>query len=233
MAEIYNKILEVQKAVKGLEKNGVGPSTQGSYKFLSVDDVLVKVKPLLDEHGIIVAPTLLDSGFEFTKALAKDDSRVPKYVTTAWVKYQFDFIAVEDGSKLSSTVIGEGADTSDKAVRKATTSAWKIALIQTFALITGEADPESQDGANVPDQAGPASGRKSPAERHVERAERAKAGGKTLGDLTALVKAQGRDIDEVKKFADAKFGDSATDRKWIKDESKIADLIRALEAGEV
>lgn len=232
MPEIYNKILEAQKAVKGLEKNGTGPATQGGYSFLAVDDVLKKIKPLLDEHGIIVLPTLVDHGFEFTKANAKDDSRVPKYATTAWVKYQFDFIAVEDASKLSTTVIGEGADTSDKAIRKATTSAWKIALIQTFALITGEADPDSQDGANVPDQGNADSGRKSPAERHVERIERAK-GGKTLGDLSVLVKAQGRDIDEVKKFADTKFKDDPNNRKWIKDEAKIAELITALEAGEV
>lgn len=127
--------------------------------------------------------------------------------------------------------------TRNSEVQNAETSAWGRAIVAALAADT-KVGVASLDEVKIrraeqeERKAGESLGRKSPAERHVERAERAKAGGKTLGDLTALVKAQGRDIDEVKKFADAKFGDSPTDRKWIKDESKIADLIRALEAGE-
>lgn len=149
MALIHEKIFNIQKDMPTLQKNGVGPQTQGSYKFLAVDDVLSAIRPLLVEHGVIVVPVLVDKGFHYNAAADKGDGRVPRESIQAWVEYEFRFVAHEDGSEIVTRVVGEGIDTQDKAIRKATTSAWKIALIQTFALITGEPDPDSQDGAHA------------------------------------------------------------------------------------
>lgn len=156
MAKIHVALHAIQKDMPTLEKNGIGPQTQGSYKFLSVDDVLKAVRPLLDEHGVFVHAELLDHGFHYNPAALKEDGRVPRESIQAWVKYAFHFVAVEDGSEVVTTVIGEGIDTQDKAVRKATTSAWKIALIQTFSLVTGELDPDAQDGAHAAQESAPA-----------------------------------------------------------------------------
>lgn len=156
MAKIHVALHTIQKDMPTLEKNGIGPQTQGGYKFLSVDDVLKAVRPLLDEHGVFVHAELLDHGFHYNPAALKEDGRVPRESIQAWVKYAFHFVAVEDGSEIVTTVIGEGIDTQDKAVRKATTSAWKIALIQTFSLVTGELDPDAQDGAHAAQETAPA-----------------------------------------------------------------------------
>jgi len=231
VAGIYGKILAIQKEIKGLQKNGTGPSTQGSYKFLAVDDVLAVVKPLLDEHGVIVHANLLDHGFEFTKALAKDDARAPKYSTTAWVKYEFKFVDTEDGSTVSTVVLGEGADTSDKATRKATTSAWKVALIQTFSLITGETDPDAQDGANVPEQAGSATRVTKTDQKLAQAAKPANPVEAKRAELEALGKAQGRDSEEIRAFGDRFTGKPRKD--WANDLPSLDAVIAAVTNGEV
>lgn len=229
---IYGKILEVQQEIKGLEKNGVGPATQGGYKFLAVDDVLKVVKPLLDKVGVIVVPTLLDHGFDFTKAADKGDGRTPKVATSAWVKYEFRFVAVEDGSSVSSVVIGEGADQGDKSVRKSTTSAWKIALIQTFALITGEVDPDAQDGANT--SGSDSTPKQTPAARKIEQAR----GGSAVDQLKdairkEFIEAEGSvfttsDLNDlVKKIkAEDKFSSASQ-------EKLLTEVQKRLRAGEV
>lgn len=228
---IYGKILAIQKEIKGLQKNGVGPSTQGSYKFLAVDDVLQVVKPLLDQHAVIVHANLLDHGFEFTKALAKDDSRTPKYATTAWVKYEFRFIDTEDGSSISTVVLGEGADTSDKATRKATTSAWKVALIQTFSLITGETDPDAQDGANVPESASSTTRVSKTDQKLAQAAKPNDPVEAKRTELQEVTKDQQRDFNDVLALGDriAKVGRGV----WTKDLVHLDAVIAAVKNGEV
>lgn len=229
---IHKKILEIQKKIEGLQKNGVGPATQGAYKFLSIDDVLTKVKPLLDEQGVYVHANLVDHRLEFTKALAKDDSRVPKVATSAFVIYDFEFVDTEDGSSIVTRVIGEGADTSDKAVRKATTSAWKIALIQTFTLITGETDPDAQDGANDPrDAPGAAAPKPSGDQRKIEQSKAGNDVEALRSELQDLAREQGREINEALDFADKITG--VPRAVWTKDINHLKTVITAMKRGEV
>jgi hypothetical protein len=231
VAGIYGKILAIQQEVKGLQKNGVGPSTQGGYKFLAVDDVLNTIKPLLDQHKVIVHASLLDYGFEFTKALAKDDSRVPKVATSSWVKYEFRFIDTEDGSSLSTVVLGEGSDGGDKSVRKSTTSAWKIALIQTFSLITGEVDPDAQDGANVPESAGSASKVSKTDQKLAAATKSSNPVEAKRTELQETATAQDRDFNEVLALGDkiTKVGRGV----WTSDLTHLDTVITAVKNGEV
>lgn len=232
---IYKTILEIQKKVPTLQKNGVGPSTQGSYKFLSVDDILSAVKPLLDEHGVIVVPTLLDHGYEFSKAEVKPDGRTPKVATISWVKYEFRFVDTSDGSSISTVVLAEGADSSDKSTRKSTTSAWKIALIQTFALITGEVDPDAQDGANVREDVAPGS---SYGNQKIEKARTAAPAAKSADPIAAKrseLQAVAAELDlnfndQVLALGDTKFGARGS---WTNSVAQIDELIAAIRNGEV
>jgi hypothetical protein len=238
MALIHEKILEVQKNVPTLEKNGIGPQTQGSYKFLSVDDVLHGVKPLLNDAGIVTVPNLLDHGFHYNSAIAKDNERVPRESIHAWVKYDFEFVAAEDGSSIHAIVVGEGIDTQDKALRKATTSAWKIALIQAFQLATGEIDPDAQDGAYAAQEAAPSS---SPAQAKIAKAQ---GGGQvtrkstgsptTAGEYrTAILAAvkSGGGIADYEKVGNRISGKQKSE--WLNDVEVLSGVLKALEAGEV
>jgi len=238
MALIHEKILEVQRNVPTLEKNGIGPQTQGSYKFLAVDDVLKGLKPLLNEHGIIVVPNLIDHGFHYNPALAKDNERVPRESVQGWVKYDFEYIAVEDGSSIHSVVVGEGIDTQDKAIRKATTSAWKISLIQTFSLVTGEIDPDAQDGAAAAQEASPSS---SPAQAKIAKAQgggqvtrKSTGGPTTAGEYrTAILAAvkNGGGVANYEKVGNRISGKPKSE--WLNDIEVLNGVLKALEAGEV
>lgn len=229
---IYGALLAIQQEVPTLQKNGVGPSTQGGYKFLAVDDVLSAVRPLLDKHGVIVSPKLIDHGFHYNTALAKENERVPRENVQAWVKYQFTFIAASDGSLLETVVIGEGTDTQDKAVRKATTSAWKIALIQTFALITGEPDPDASDGgranneaeASKPDPASLQRAKTQPAAVASASNARLNKVRAELGKLLPLkeLTPKGNELFGTEKAAD-----------WSSDATKLEKLLAHLKTGEV
>lgn len=229
---IYGALLAIQKDVPTLQKNGVGPSTQGGYKFLAVDDVLSAVRPLLDKHGVIVSPKLLDHGFHYNTALPKDNERVPRENVQAWVKYEFTFIAAVDGSQLSTVVIGEGTDTQDKAVRKATTSAWKIALIQTFALITGEPDPDASDGGRANNEAEASKPDPASLQRaKVQPVAVANAGNARLNQIRAELNKlmslkeltpKGNEFFNTEKAAD-----------WSGDVAKLEKLLAHLKTGEV
>lgn len=217
---IYGKMHAITSNMPTLEKNGVGPSTQGSYKFLAVDDVLHAVKPLLNEHGVIVSPTLIDKGFTFNSAAVKEDGRVPRQNVHAWVEYEYRFIAVEDGSEISVTVVGEGIDSQDKAIRKATTSASKIAFINAFTLITGEIDPDAQDG-------GADAQKEARVPEAVRKAQAAPAApSEDLSALRARVKEVAGDRDYMA------LGNENLGRGWTSDADKLRKLIQMLEAGE-
>ncbi len=143
---IYAKIAAVREKAPTLQKNGTGPSTQGGYKFLSIDDILTAIRPLEVEQGIISFPVASDLIVHHNTAQVKDDGRKPSESTQVFEKYVFRYLAVGDGTYIDVPVTGEAIDTSDKAVRKATTQAQKIANILIYNLITGDPDPDGQDG---------------------------------------------------------------------------------------
>lgn len=148
--KIYAAMGEIQAKIPNLQKNGIGPQSQGGYKFLAVDDVLAAIRPLLNEHQVFITSTLVDRDVTYDYGVVPDGGRVGKKNTHVFLTYEYKFTHAEDGSYVTTTVVGEGIDSQDKAVRKATTSAQKILLINTFSLVTGEPDlHDASDGGSA------------------------------------------------------------------------------------
>lgn len=143
---IYEAIHAVKKEMPALAKNGVGPQTQGSYKFLSVDDILAAVGPLEVKHGIVSYLVDTEMEFHYNRATDKGDGRVPRESVQGFGHFTFRYVSIKDGSHVDHVVPAEGIDTQDKATRKTVTQAQKIANITLYDIVTGEADPDSQDG---------------------------------------------------------------------------------------
>lgn len=158
---IYQKLSEVRKRLPRIAKNGVGPATQGGYKFVSIDDILEAVVPLENEVGIVSYPVDHHVDFHYNTAEMKSDGRVPRENVQAIVGFTFRYVSVEDGSFVDVSVPGEGIDTQDKGTRKAVTQAQKIANILTYNIITGEEDPDAVDGGRVTQEARPPALRKA------------------------------------------------------------------------
>lgn len=160
MPDIHQKIHNIQRAITFIEKGGVGPESQGGYKFLGIEQILPILKPHLDTEGVIVVEKVLHEDHEFHLAGAKGnpqgqqifDGRVPGVRSWQYVRVSYEFVAVSDGSSLIVTTSGEGFDTQDKAVKKALTAAYKEAIVRLFSIITNEPDPEHYESAERAEQ---------------------------------------------------------------------------------
>jgi len=107
------------------------------FMFRGIDAVVNAVAPALRKHGVIVMPTLLDYQYQ-TVEVGKNRTQMAHVIVR--VRYVFSGPA---GDAMCSEVIGEAMDSGDKAVAKAMSVAFRIALLQSLALPTDEPDPDS------------------------------------------------------------------------------------------
>ena len=142
MALVHEKIIAVMRDVSAIPKDRNNAS-QG-YKFRGIDDVYSALHDILAKHGLFTLPEVLSERVEDRQT--KNGSALIYRVLTI----RFTFYA-EDGSSLTSTLVGEGMDSGDKASNKAMSVAHKYALLQAFAIPTEDAkDPENDSPEPLP-----------------------------------------------------------------------------------
>lgn len=130
-------IHEVVAAIKA-SVGAVGKTSRNQdqgYDFRGVDAVVNAVAPVLNEHGVIVAPVS-------TMAQHRDvqTSRgKPARECTVTVTYRWTGPA---GDHMDTQVAGEAMDQGDKGAAKAMSVAYRICLIQTLNLPTHDRDPD-------------------------------------------------------------------------------------------
>ncbi len=101
------------------------------YKFRGIDDVYNALQPVLVKHGVVVTPELLS--FSSMPYETKNGATMQRFVIQ--VRYTFH---APDGTTITATVAGEGADSADKAMNKAFSSAFKTAAFQSLCIPTQE-----------------------------------------------------------------------------------------------
>jgi len=139
---IFKKIPAIMAEVPSIAKTD-RKNPQG-YFFRGVDDVYLALHELLAKHKVFTVPEVLseESQMKASKAGSVAIYRILK------IKYTF---YAEDGSYISATVIGEGADYSDKASNKAMSVAHKYALLQVFCIPTNDPKDPEVDSPQVGD----------------------------------------------------------------------------------
>jgi hypothetical protein len=147
MSAVYKAIAEVQGelAKVGIAKNRRNQQGSG-YNFRGIDDVYAALSPLLSKHGLVVIPRLIER--EQVERTSQKGGAL--FYTT--VKAEFDFVAVEDGSKHTACTYGEAMDSGDKSTNKAMSAAYKYAAFMAFAIPTegdNDADGQTHDVAPV------------------------------------------------------------------------------------
>lgn len=200
MASIHEKIIAISREVGNITKNRENKS-QG-YNFRGIDDIYNEVHPLLAKHGV----------FSTTKVVgSKSEERASKsggVIIVRILDVQFDFYA-EDGSSVSCTIQGEGADSGDKASNKAQAVAHKYAIMQMFSIPTADAKDPENDSPEV----GPVKKTEEiivkPAAPDVRKI--------VIDDISTIIKG-GHFIDSAKQFY----------REEIKKATSLADLQRVL-----
>lgn len=129
MSQIYELLPKVAKAIGAIGKER--RNQQQGFLFRGIDDIYDAAHGPLCEHGVIVTTEVSDVRTEerqTSKGAAQYLVRLKLSVT--W--------HAPDGSKLTTTVEGEGSDMGDKATSKALSMAMKYAYFQTFTIPLSE-----------------------------------------------------------------------------------------------
>lgn len=151
MSAVYKAIAAVQGELAKVGISKDGENTQQNYRFRGIDQVYGALSPLLAKHGLCVLPRIVEREMH-ERVTVKEWNGTKKesvlfYVT---VTAEFDFVAVEDGSKHTVRTYGEAMDSGDKATNKAMSAAYKYAAFMTFAIPTegdNDADATTHDVA--------------------------------------------------------------------------------------
>ena len=217
--KIYGAIAAIQAGVGAIPKNGVGPASQGSYKYIKNDDILEVISKLLVQHNVIVQPKITKH------ELVSRDIGANRTVAMTVVELETTYISVEDGSTFTVTTAAEGADNGDKGGRKAVTQAQKIANLLTFSIATGEPDP---DGVDVTPTAGASA---SPTAKKIANAKGGDAAS-IFNEIKAFLGANGLQGSVANALGTRLSGGKASS-EWSSDTSVLTEILKALKNGEV
>lgn len=134
---LYEKLLVIQQAVDRFVKdNQVGEGKQ-AYKAVSSEQVLDTVRPLMNEHKLLLIPSVKGANV----IVGATSSGTARYLTE--LSMTMTWHDVESGEELSVPWYGQGVDLAgEKGVGKANTYAEKYFLMKFFHVPTPKDDPD-------------------------------------------------------------------------------------------
>lgn len=210
---IYGQIVAVMAELQVLTPDKTGPEIHQSYPYVSSAKVTAHLRQLLAKHKIAMAPRVLDKRVEITFAPSipsviregehKDKlswrGKIEASRTLAVVEMEYTFFSALDGSSMVVSAVAESADTGDKALSKAITTAYKKAMLQTFMIVSEEPDV---DYGNIEEEVEAASERSVLRDRGEQARDRARNGRKSPqeaieGALEAKIAAEEQAANEA------------------------------------
>lgn len=142
---IYKAISDVMNDIGAVGKDS--KNVQQGFMFRGIDAVMNAIHPALAKHHIFVVPRVIDI-VEEARPTAKGGVQ---YFCRLTVEH--DYIT-EDGSMITSRVVGLGADSGDKGYNKAMSIALKYSLFEVFCIPTEEMKEDDPDG-HTPEESAP------------------------------------------------------------------------------
>jgi len=127
----------VMRDVLAVGKTGVAKMPgSGSFRFRGVDAVVDAVGPALREHGVIVVPHSVKQ-VAVNEYESKSGARmVNRIVKVVWRMYG------PRGDYFTAESFGESSDSGDKSMSKALSVAYRVVLLQSLCIPTGDRDPD-------------------------------------------------------------------------------------------
>jgi hypothetical protein len=133
---IHQIFADVKREVGPVGKDSV--NKQQNFKFRGIDAVVNAAAEALDKYGVITIPVLQKITYSTVEV---GGARTLMGHVAVEVMYQF---TGPGGDHFNPVVPGEAMDSGDKATAKAMSVAYRICLLQTLNLPTGDLDPDSQ-----------------------------------------------------------------------------------------
>lgn len=134
---LYEKLLEIQKSVEGLVKDGTNQSDK--YSYVSSDMALNHIRPKMNELSLLLKPNVTGSRVQ----AGQTKTGTTRYLTE--IDMTFTWIDVESGETDVTAWYAQGVDLAgEKGVGKAQTYAEKYFLMKFFHVPTSKDDPDAQ-----------------------------------------------------------------------------------------
>lgn len=142
MKNLIKAVIEVMKAVKGIEKNStVGQGTRSQYKGVKDKDVKAVYSKAMVDNGLCILPIAIDDKIEVNRWVDSYGKAKQQVLCSVKTKY---LLLHTSGESQEIAGYGHGVDSQDKAAGKATTYAMKYALLYTFMTPTGDIDDSDE-----------------------------------------------------------------------------------------
>lgn len=135
---IYQRINKVMKQVQYVQKDKAVSGGGANYKAVTHDQVVSVARQALVENGVMIFPNQVSGDFIQMRDINAQPNPIKMGLYTG--TYEINFVNVDTGEKITSTVQAHANDNGDKAPGKALTYATKAAILKVLCLETGEND---------------------------------------------------------------------------------------------
>lgn len=194
---IYKALADVMAEIGSIGKNK--KNQQQGFMYRGVDDVMNALNPILVKNRVILTTEVLEQ--------TREERQTTRGGTLLYsiCKVKFTFYA-EDGSNVSSIILGEGMDSGDKASNKAMSVAYKYAFFQMFCIPTEEMkDPDAESPEVTGRRSKPTSTKKE------KVSTESKVGEQEISNITAELNRTGLSEEKIcSAFGVKKISDMTT-----------------------
>jgi hypothetical protein len=143
---LHKAILAIKRDVGKMQRDTPISSSSGrDYSVVGYEQIIEKLAPFFLKYGINVYPSVVEESSWDTYRERNDNGMLVRTRETHFAKVVVDYL-IEDTTGVSRTVrmVGESENDNDKSMSAALSFAWKYFAKQTFDLVTGDPDPDTQ-----------------------------------------------------------------------------------------
>ena len=137
---IYEKLLRVKQQVPYLKTDGSG----FNYKYVTPENVLGTINPLLIEEGIIIIPAVLAVTLHPTEKLNSKGVKITEFMFVVQMEYQI-INAEEPEDRIIIGWAGAGQNDEEKGFGSALSYAERYMFMKLFQIASGAEDPDAKN----------------------------------------------------------------------------------------
>jgi hypothetical protein len=151
--QLVQAVIEVMKAVKGIDKTMTIGSGNNSYKGVSDQEVKKIIGDAMAKNGLCILPIKITPKIQIDRWEEMDSySKAMKTKQSIFTEVMTEYLLLhESGESQIISGYGHGTDTQDKGAGKATTYALKYTLLYTFLVPTGKIDDADNTHSDLHD----------------------------------------------------------------------------------
>lgn len=156
--KLLKKIMEIQRGVTAIVKDSESGALEfkngkmkNAYSYASSVAVLNRIRPLMDEHGVLLLSDIISETHEqveITKTVLLENRTAERYKVREnlfRLDIRFTWLDAESGETLTNDWVSYGMNGQEKGIGSALTYGKRYYLLQFFNIPTPEDDPDAME----------------------------------------------------------------------------------------